>query len=40
MARSLLNLAEDPAEEIQKVKCKDCDIFLEYDNVKDNILIY
>ena len=28
------------AEGIHKVKCKDCDCFLEYENVKENSVKY
>ena len=36
MATSLLNLVDNLREEIHKIKCKDCDCFLEYESVKDN----
>ena len=36
MASSLLNLAEG----IHKVKSNDCDCFLEYESVKDNLIKY
>ena len=39
-ASSLSNLVDDLAEEIHKVKCSDCDCFLEYESVKDNLIIY
>ena len=39
-ASSLSNLVDDLAEGIHKVKCKDCDYFLEYESVKDNLIIY
>ena len=38
MATSLSNLVDDLAEEIHKTKCKDCDYFLEYESVKDNLI--
>ena len=38
MASSLLNLVENLAEEIHKIKGKDCDCFLEYESVKDNLI--
>ena len=34
MASSLSNLVDNLAEGIHKVKCKDCDCFLEYEIVK------
>ena len=41
MATSLSNLADNLTEEIHKIKCKDCDYFLEYGKVKDkNINVY
>ena len=40
MTSSLSNLVDDLAEEIYKVKCKDCDCFLEYGSVKDNLIKY
>ena len=36
MATSLSNLADNLTEGIHKIKCKDCDCFLEYESVKDN----
>ena len=36
IASSLTNLVYNLAEEINKIKCKDCDCFLEYESVKDN----
>ena len=38
MATSLSNLADNLAEEIHKIKCKDCDCFLEYESVKDILI--
>ena len=40
MASSLSNLADNLAERIHKIKCKDCDCFLEYKSVKDKLLKY
>ena len=40
MASSLSNLVENLTEGINKIKCKDCDRFLEYQNVKDNLIKY
>ena len=37
MASSLSNLADNLAEKIHKIKCKDRDRFLEYDNVSRTI---
>ena len=38
MASSLSNLVDNIAEGIHKIKCKDCDCFLEYESVKDNLI--
>ena len=40
MAASLSNLADNLTEAIRKIKCKDCDCFLEYESVKDNLIKY
>ena len=40
MATSLSNLADNLTEGIHKIKCKDCDCFLEYESVKDNLIKY
>ena len=40
MANSLSNVADKLAEGIHKIKCKDCDCFLEYESVKDNLMKY
>ena len=40
IATSLSNLSDDLTEEIHKIKCKDCDFFLEYEIVKDNLIKY
>ena len=40
MASSLSNLVDNLTEGIHKIKCKDCDCFLEYESVKDNFIKY
>ena len=40
MVTSLSNLANNLAEGIHKIKCKDCNCFLEYESVKDNSIKY
>ena len=40
MANSLSNLVDNPGEEIHKIKCKDCDCFLEHESVRDNLIKY
>ena len=40
MANSLSNLVDNLAEGIHKVKCKDCDRFLEYESVNDDLMKY
>ena len=40
MATSLSNLDDNLTEEIHKIKCKDCDCFLEYESVKGNLIKY
>ena len=40
MATSLWNLVDNPTEGIPKIKCEDCDDFLEYESVKDNLIKY
>ena len=40
MARSLSNLADNLAEGIHRIKCKDWDCFLEYESIKDNLIKY
>ena len=40
MATSLLNLVNNLTEGVHKIKCKDCDCFLEYESVKDNLMKY
>ena len=40
MVSLLLNLVDNLAEGIYKIKCKDCDCLLEYESVKDNLIKY
>ena len=40
MASSLSNLVDSLIEWIHKVKCKDCDCFLEYESLKGNSIKY
>ena len=40
MTTSLSNLVDNLAEGIHKNKCEDCDCFLEYESVKDNLIKY
>ena len=40
VASSLTNLVDNLAEGIHKTKCKDCNCFLEYESVKDNLIKY
>ena len=40
MTTSLLNIADNLTEKIHKIKCKDCDCFLEYENIKENSIKY
>ena len=37
---SLSNLVDTLAERIQKIKCKDCNCFLEYKSVKNTLIKY
>ena len=37
---SLWNLIDNLAEKIYKVKCNDCNWFLEYESVNDNLIKY
>ena len=37
MATSLSNLVDNLTEGIHKIKYKDCDFFLKYESVKDNL---
>ena len=38
MASSLSSLVDNLSEEIQKIKCKDCNCFLEYERTNENSL--
>ena len=40
MVTSLSNLVDNVAEGIHKINCEDCDCFLEYESVKDNLIKY
>ena len=40
IARSLLDLVDNLAEGIHKIKCKNRHFFLEYESVKDNFIKY
>ena len=40
MVSSLSSLVDNLAKGIYKIKCKDCDCFLEYESVKDNFIKY
>ena len=40
MASSLSNPVVNLTEGIHKVKCKDCDCFIEYESVKGNLIKY
>ena len=40
MATSLSNLVDSVAEGIHKIKCNDCDCFLEYESIKVNLIKY
>ena len=37
MANSFSNLVDNLVEGIYKIKCKDCNCFLEYENVNENL---
>ena len=39
MTTSWPNLFDNLTERIHKIKCKDCDCFLEYERVKENIIL-
>ena len=39
MASSLSNLVDNLIERIHKIKCKDCDCFLEYESANNNSII-
>ena len=38
MSSSLLDFVDIPAERILKIKCKDCDWFLEYESANNNVI--
>ena len=40
MATTSSNPVDTIAQGIHKIKCKDCDYFLEYESVKDNFIKY
>ena len=40
MTSSLWNLVDNLAEGIHKIKCKDCNCFLEYKSVNENLIKY
>ena len=40
MASSLSNLVDNLAEGVHKINCEDCDCFLEFESVKDNMIKY
>ena len=40
MESSLSNLVDNRSERIHKIKCKDCNCFLEYESVNDNLMNY
>ena len=40
IANSWSCLVHNLAQGIQKIKCKDCDCFLEYESIKDNSMKY
>ena len=40
MVSSLSYCTDNLAEGIHQTKCRDCDCFLEYENVKDNLVKY
>ena len=40
MVTSLSNLVDNLTEGIHKIKCKDCDCYLEYESFKDNLRKY
>ena len=40
MATSLFKLVDNLAEEIHKIKCRECDCFVEYESVKGNSIKY
>ena len=40
MITSLSNLDDNLSKRVNKIECKDCDFFLEYESVKDNLIKY
>ena len=38
MATSLSNLVDNLLEGIHKIKCKDCECFLQYESVNENLI--
>ena len=40
MIKSLSNIVDNLTEGLQKMMCKDCECFLEYESVKDNSTKY
>ena len=40
MVSPLLNLVDNVAEGIRKIKCKNCDCFPKHESVKDNLIKY
>ena len=40
MTISLSNLVDNLTEGIHKIKCKNCDCFVEYESVQDNLIPY
>ena len=40
IASSLSNFVDNLAEGVNKIKCEDCDCFLGYESVKDNLIKY
>ena len=40
MASSLSNLVDKLSEAIHKIKCTDCDCFLEYESLTNNLIKY
>ena len=40
IASSLSNLVDNVAKGIDKINCKDCDCFLEYESVPENLIKY
>ena len=40
MITSLSNVVDNHSGVIDKINCKDCNFFLEYESVKDNLIKY